>query len=66
MLIVTGTEDIDHPRELDRSIVDWLNSYGAKAEFIYLGDIGIVGNGHMPMLEENSDEIARVILDWLE
>ena len=25
----------------------------------------IVGNGHMLMLEQNSDEIAAIILDWL-
>ena len=44
----------------------WLNANGARADFCFLGDRGIVGNGHMLMLEDNSDEIAGIILDWLE
>ena len=35
-------------------------------EFIKLADIGIKGNGHMMMMEKNSDQIARVIADWLD
>ena len=27
---------------------------------------GIAGNGHMPMCEDNSDEIAALIVAWLE
>jgi hypothetical protein len=46
--------------------VSWLNANGAKAEFCFLADRGIVGNGHMLMLEQNSDEIAGLILEWLE
>lgn len=44
----------------------WLSANGAKADFCFLADRGIVGNGHMLMLETNSDEIAGIILDWLE
>jgi len=29
-------------------------------------DIGIRGNGHMVMLEENSHEVAKVVYDWLQ
>jgi hypothetical protein len=47
VLVMTGTEDADHPRQLDGAIVEWLNKNGARADFIYLGDRGIVGNGHM-------------------
>ena len=32
---------------------------------IRLGDVGIHGNGHMMMLEKNSDDIARVMREWL-
>jgi len=39
---------------------------GARAEFCWLGDRGIVGNGHMLMLEANSDQIAGIIMDWIE
>jgi hypothetical protein len=45
--------------------VTWLNANGAKADFCFLADRGIVGNGHV-MLETNADAIAGIILDWLE
>lgn len=66
IFVITGTEDLDHSREVDGAIVAWLEEQGAKADFCFLADRGIVGNGHMLMLEGNSDEIAGIILDWLE
>ena len=66
ILVMTGTVDIDHPRELDGAIVEWLNQNGAKADFLYLGDHGIEGNGHMMMLEKNSDALAGQVLSWIE
>jgi hypothetical protein len=30
-----------------------------------LGVIGFHGNGHMMMVEKNSDAIAQVIVEWL-
>jgi hypothetical protein len=62
---VTGTDDVDHPRDLDADIVDWLRHSGAKSEHLYLADRGIIGNGHMMMLEKNSREISNVLLNWL-
>ncbi len=64
--MLTGTEDLGHPRAVDEPIADWLNANGASADFIYLGDQGITGNGHMLMLEDNSDAIAQLIIDWIE
>jgi pimeloyl-ACP methyl ester carboxylesterase len=66
ILVMTGTADADHPRKLDEGIVTWLNEHGAKAEFIYLGDRGITGNGHMMMLENNSTALADQIMAWIE
>jgi len=66
VLVITGTADLDHARDVDGAIVTWLNANGAAAEFCFLGDRGIVGNGHMLMMEDNSDEIAGIIMDWLE
>ena len=34
--------------------------------FIKLADVGIHGNGHMMMLEKNSDQVAQVIANWLD
>ena len=64
--VVTGTADIDHPKALDAEIVDWLKSHGARANHLYLGDLGIEGNGHMMMLEDNSDDVALKIIDWIK
>ncbi len=64
--VITGTDDADHPTSVDRPIVEWLNQHGARAQYIALGEHGIVGNGHMMMLEDNSDEIAAAIHAWLQ
>ena len=29
-LVLMGTDDVDHPRELDVRIADWLNENGAQ------------------------------------
>jgi pimeloyl-ACP methyl ester carboxylesterase len=65
-LVLVGTDDVDHPRELDVRIADWLNENGAEADFCFLGDRGVNGNGHMLMIERNSNAIAELILSWVE
>ena len=66
ILIVTADHDRDHTYKIDGAIVDWLQEIGAAAEFCYLPDRGISGNGHMMMLEQNSNDIADVIADWID
>lgn len=53
------------PRAVDAAIVDWLKEFGATARHLYLGDWGVEGNGHMIMLEQNSDEVASPIIQWI-
>ncbi|MGH7003325.1 MAG: alpha/beta fold hydrolase [Alphaproteobacteria bacterium] len=65
ILLVTGSHDIDHPRALDAATADWLRAQGANAEFWYLPEMGIEGNGHMMMMEDNSDDLAALIGGWL-
>jgi pimeloyl-ACP methyl ester carboxylesterase len=65
VLILTGSHDGSHPRRLDEEIATWLGSIGAAVDFWYLADHGVVGNGHMLMLEENSEQIAEMIIGWL-
>jgi pimeloyl-ACP methyl ester carboxylesterase len=43
----------------------FLKQVGVPVDFVRLADIGIRGNGHFLMLEENNLEIAAVIADWL-
>lgn len=66
VLLVTGPEDLEHPYETDAAIVEWLRTHGARAEFTWLADHGITGNGHMLMLERNSRAIADLVCDWLD
>ena len=60
ILIVTGDHDPRHPRAMDEATARYLG-----AEFLWLPDEGISGNGHMPMIEDNSDAIADRLLLWL-
>src|SRR5262245_4504738 len=46
--------------------VAYLEQGGVHVDFIKLADIGIRGNGHLMMLEKNSDDIAQVIANWLD
>ncbi len=66
ILVMTGSHDIDHPRALDQATVDWLAGKGAAAAFLYLPDLGVEGNGHMMMMEDNSDALADLVVDWIE
>ncbi|MEN5081486.1 alpha/beta fold hydrolase [Bosea sp. TWI1241] len=60
ILVVTGDCDPRHPRAVDEATARYLG-----AEFVWLPDRGIAGNGHMTMCEDNSAEIAALIGDWL-
>jgi pimeloyl-ACP methyl ester carboxylesterase len=61
ILIVTGDSDLRHPREVDGAVARYFG-----ADSLWLADEGIIGNGHMLMIEDNSGEIAALIAAWLE
>ena len=61
ILIVTGDSDLRHSKEVDGAVAQYFG-----AEFLWLADKGILGNGHMLMIEDNSAEIASLIAAWLE
>ena len=44
---------------------DALVAAGVKADVFALPAMGIKGNTHMMMMDRNSDDIARLISDWL-
>lgn len=66
ILVVTGTHDPVHPRDVDGGTADFLRECGAEVNFLWLGDRGIEGNGHLLMGEENALEIAELVRGWLE
>jgi pimeloyl-ACP methyl ester carboxylesterase len=53
-------------REYDHCTAKWLNQAGVKTTFIRMEDVGIRGNGHDMMLERNSDDVAKLINNWIE
>jgi pimeloyl-ACP methyl ester carboxylesterase len=50
----------------DHVTAAYLAQAGVPNDFVRLPEIGIRGNGHMMMLEKNSDQIAGVIEGWLK
>jgi pimeloyl-ACP methyl ester carboxylesterase len=43
-----------------------LATRGAAVELLDLASLGVTGNGHGVMLEANSDEAARPVLQWID
>jgi pimeloyl-ACP methyl ester carboxylesterase len=64
--LLTGGEDPAHTREIEERTVSLLRGWGADAELVWLPDLGIEGNGHFLMFEENSDEILDVLVEQIE
>jgi len=48
-----------------RAFVEAANAKGGKAELLVLPDIGIKGNTHMLMQDDNNLDIADILLDWI-
>jgi len=46
-------------------LVKYLEQAGVHPTYFNLGAMGIHGNGHMMMLEKNSDQIADVMETWV-
>jgi len=65
ILVVTGDADPRHPREHDFAIVNFFCAHGVEAEHCWLPRQGLVGNGHLLMLEKNSAEIAEIVRAWI-
>jgi len=61
--IVTGEASFHGPYE--HCVVKFLEQAGVHPTWLNLGAMGIHGNGHMMMLEKNSDQIAEAIEKWL-
>ena len=64
MLIVAA--EASYHAAFDHCTAAYLKQAGVPVTFLRLEDAGIRGNGHMMMLEKNSDEIAGVLMDWLK
>jgi pimeloyl-ACP methyl ester carboxylesterase len=63
--IVIIMSEASYHASYDHCTAAWLTQAGVPNTFIQLSDVGIHGNGHMMMVEKNSDAIAAVIEKWL-
>jgi len=61
ILIITGDNDPRHPLSIDQRTSELFN-----ADFAWLPDLGIVGNGHMLMSDSNSGVIANYVIHWIK
>jgi pimeloyl-ACP methyl ester carboxylesterase len=64
--VLAMSADGTYHRVFDACIPKWLSQAGVDAEFVRLEDVGISGNGHMMMLELNSDDIIAFIDGWIQ
>jgi len=62
--ILVVTSEASYHAVYDHCTVRYLAQAGVKSTFLRLPDAGIRGNGHMMMLEKNSDAIAKEMADW--
>ncbi len=63
ILIVTTESSYHAP--YDHCTAKYLTRAGVKNTFMRLEDQGIHGNGHMVMLERNSDQVAALLQKWM-
>jgi pimeloyl-ACP methyl ester carboxylesterase len=54
-----------HAARANASMLAW-NAAGGRCERIDLPTLGIRGNTHMLMMDTNSDEVLRIVIDWLD
>ena len=48
-----------------QSYADSLRAEGGVADWWELPKMGVTGNGHMMMMDKNSDQIAQMIQKWM-
>ena len=63
-VIVTG--EASFRATMDDCTGAFLEQAGAKPDRLALAEHGVRGNGHMMMLEANSDQVADAIIAWVE
>ncbi|XP_024359182.1 probable secreted lipase ARB_00047 [Physcomitrium patens] len=64
-VVITVSEASYHAL-YDHCSVKFLQQAGVNAELLRLENIGLKGNGHLMMLEENNLEVAKAIHDWIQ
>lgn len=63
--VLLMTAEASYHAPFDHLTAAYLRQAGVNVDFKPLTSFGIHGNGHMMMLEKNSDEIAQIIHGWI-
>lgn len=50
----------------DWCTVKYLQQAGVRTQHIYLANSDIHGNAHLMFLEKNSDQVAELLMEWIE
>ena len=66
LVIVLGDHQSETRVTNTKAITDRLKSLGGDTSTIVLPEVGIRGNGHMMMMERNSEQVADLVVDWLQ
>lgn len=66
MPIVVVTAEASWMAADNHAIVHFLDQAGCTVKHLRLEEHGVHGNGHAMQLEANSDDVAEVLLSWLE
>jgi len=64
--IAVVTAEASWKAQEDHGVVDYLRQAGVAAEHLRLEEHGLHGNGHMMMIERNSEAVAALVAEWLE
>ncbi|KAI0885494.1 alpha/beta-hydrolase [Annulohypoxylon maeteangense] len=65
--VLVVTSQASYHAQYDWGVARFLRQAGvAKSEYMRLAEKGIYGNGHMMMMEKNSDEVAAEIVRWID
>lgn len=63
--VAVVTSEAGYHVAYDHCTVKFLRSAGVSVDHLRLEDEAVHGNGHMMMIERNSDEVAAVVYRWL-
>lgn len=64
--VLVLTTEASYHATYDFCTVEYLRQAGVHTEHLSLPDRGVHGNGHLVFLERNSNEVAGLLMKWIE
>ena len=65
-MVVLGDHQPDTTIKNTKAFSDNLKNLGGDASTVVLPEIGILGNGHMMMMERNSEQVGDFVEGWIK